>query len=293
MVLKVLGDTMKQYTFFSRDYFSNSGNFSIAGDHFVVLMNYCFQYSSYLSFRTSQPDNRIIHELKKCQIESSEIGCELENKHDRIFCNTSKEVYNTLMLCSSILLEDGYFRPAGYPEDIIFYRQDGSIFFEAINHEGEYSLFVSSEENVDAILKFGHWLAFDAFGKPEAPACEHQLPPPVPQSCILSDGLYLMLQEMRATSEKHIRSLTIQEVLQYAEDYKPQGYHSLPSSIKAVCSFLPVWYIAFKLFVLGELNAMTNDTILEALEKAGYSGTDGFIKFYELLDRYVTEICST
>ena len=45
-----------------------------------------------------------------------------------------------------------------YPEDITFYRSDGSIFFTSITHEGLLFLVPRENEDVSDILAMGNWV---------------------------------------------------------------------------------------------------------------------------------------
>ena len=44
------------------------------------------------------------------------------------------------------------------PEDLYFYREDGSLFFEAIVHEGECTLYPREGEDISKLLTLGNWV---------------------------------------------------------------------------------------------------------------------------------------
>ncbi len=43
------------------------------------------------------------------------------------------------------------------PDDIAFFRSDGSVFFSSTVHEGECSLFLKENEDLNGILSQTHW----------------------------------------------------------------------------------------------------------------------------------------
>ena len=281
---------MKLYSFFSRDYFSNNGNHSISGDHYYVLLNHCFQFSRFFSITAHKKDCILIKELEHLQVTTVPFSITQNLCNARIFYSACKQSHDILVSCGQNLLDDVYGQEEYHPENLSFYRADGSVFFEALNHEGEYCLYLRPEENIDAVLEFGHWLAMDEFGNPEAPACEHQLTP-VLRSSVLSDPLYILLQKIRYTPYSYICSSTIQELNKFIKNYRPMGFHNFPAELDSLLSFTPEWYKSFELYVLDELNSMTNTPIINAFEKAGYSDKSGFNKFYEFLDNYLSKIC--
>lgn len=44
------------------------------------------------------------------------------------------------------------------PDDLTFYRSDGSVFFSSIVHEGESTLFLRENEDLTEILSAGNWI---------------------------------------------------------------------------------------------------------------------------------------
>ena len=44
------------------------------------------------------------------------------------------------------------------PDDISFFRKDGSVFFSSIIHEGECTLFPKANEDVEGIVTSGNWI---------------------------------------------------------------------------------------------------------------------------------------
>lgn len=52
------------------------------------------------------------------------------------------------------------------PEDLYFYREDGSLFFEAIVHEGECTLYPREGEDISKLLTLGNWVKADRENAP-------------------------------------------------------------------------------------------------------------------------------
>lgn len=281
---------MKQYTFFARDYYSNSGNFSISGVHYSALLQHCFQYSYYFSLVVYNMSSPLVKSLEKCRV--AEIPPFLENfshDHRRIFYFACEESYKIISSNSENLLNDSI-QQINSTEDPLFFREDGTLFFEAICHEGEYSLFLQAEENVDDVLKFGHWLAIDDSGVPSSPARDHQLTPERAH-IIRTEEFYISLQEIRQAPYRKLTSPTLHALIEFINSYRPQNCRAFPSGINPALSFLPHWYRAFELYILGEFNAMTNVKIIDAFAQSGYDNTNGYIKFFEMLDFYINNIC--
>lgn len=44
------------------------------------------------------------------------------------------------------------------PEDPVFYRDDGSVFFSSIIHDGKCFLFPTDSENISDIVSSDHWV---------------------------------------------------------------------------------------------------------------------------------------
>jgi len=56
-------------------------------------------------------------------------------------------------------LYDWYYVPEKIcPEDLTFYRKDGSVFFSSVTHEGYCELTVRDDEDVSHIISKDHWL---------------------------------------------------------------------------------------------------------------------------------------
>jgi hypothetical protein len=176
------------------------------------------------------------------------------------------------------------------PHDPIFLRQDGSVFFHAVLHEEEYSIYTQDYEDISDVLKFGHWLPINEFGIPSALASEHQLDP-VSRKSLEEDELFTILNTIRHFPDTFLKSISISQLESFINGYRPAIYTGCKVSIPSFLSYAPLWYTSFKMYILGKLNARTNDSITHAFLKSGYSQETAFSEFFALLDYYVGNVC--
>lgn len=282
---------MKQYTYYTRDYYSNSGTYLMSKDHFYTLMQHSFHYGCYLSLVIHDPDHPVVQELQKWNIQCVPFSLKDLTYPDR------RRVYTACDDVFKILQPEfeNWRNPSctvriPHQEDVAFLRKDGSIFFDSIFHEGEYSIYPQENEPVGEILQYGHWLLIDANGSPSAPAREHQLLPRSREEIEL-DSLFVLLLNVRDNPHKYLKSPTADELITLIQNYRPPDYSTIPTDLNSRISFLPRWYKGFELFVLAEFDALTNSSIIDVLDKEGYPDQLGFAKFYDLLDGYLTKVC--
>jgi len=283
---------MYQYTFYTRDYFTNSGEYSITGEHYVTLLKHCFQFSDFFSIVIYNESYCLLQELEKWRIVDFPYPTVALTKIKwRYFYKICPEMLDAILASQHNLF--------GFPEnsqehhigDPAFLRKDGTIFFDSVILEGEYNIYPHLEEDVGDILKFEHWLPIDEFGIPESPAQEHQLMPARRQE-VTSSSLYTMLQAIRKSPSKYLAAPTIYELILFIQKYRPANCKDVFMDWFPQCSFVPPWYRAFEQYVLGELNAMTNTPVSDAFENAGYCSERGYVHFYKLLDAYLVQICT-
>ena len=279
--------TMKQYTFFSRDFFNNSGDFPISEEHYSSLLQHCFRYGKFLSLIVCRDNSPIVEELEQWRVPPFQT--ERLNQQDmRRFYVACAQVQK--IISSYNLLDYDEMLRENYPEDLVFVRADGSIFFECIVHEGEYHFYPRDEENIADVLKFGHWMPMDEHGAPEVPASEHQLIPE-PRKEIESEPFYLLLKNVQKEPYQFLSAPTITELTSFIKAYRPEGLQNLPPAIQSNVSFVPRWYHGLEMYILGKYHAMTNSTICGVLLEVEGGDAEGYRKFFEHMDYYVTNIC--
>lgn len=279
-----------KYTFYSRDYFSNRGDFQISHQHYNDIINFCYTYGdsfSLVSKNKITSKNDMFEEWRISLPEHS-----VQNKRvykSRRFYKCCEENRILLLQLADNILN----RFEVELEDLAFYRKDKSLLFSSITHEGEYSVFPLEDENVQSILRHGHWLEMVGGspyeeGLPHAPASEHVLFPQTRWN-LLEEPLYEeLIAFQRASPCKDTRD--IRSILHLIDNFCKNGPewtrdYNLPSAI----SFTPPWYSAFRLYILGALGAYTDEDVGDVIVKAGYTGSKGIQFFFACLDKFVNE----
>lgn len=287
---------MNTFTFFARDFFENSGEFDISAEHYAVLLRHCFRYGKYLSLVVYDQRSPMLSRLEPWRVLDLPFQTDnLYNIRMRRFYSACSEVHEIISSCNLLdycgkLHYDCADSQVCMPEDPMFLREDGSIFFDSIVHEGEYSFYPRPDEDIGEVLQFGHWLPMDENGRAAAPAREHQLLP-FPRSEIESDSFYLLLRKIQKTPCSYLRSATIQELDDFIESYWPEQFHDISPTRDPHVANTPLWYGGFRMYVLSACNALTNATVSEAFTQAGYGETEAYRKYFELLDDYVANTC--
>lgn len=278
---------MKQYTYFLRDFFNNCGDFPITQAHYFTILRHCFRYGKYLSLIVCRDSSPIVKELEQWRVPPFQTE-RLNHQDMRRFYAAGAQVQK--IISSYNLLDcDEMFRE-NYPEDPVFLRADGSIFFECIVHEGEYHFYLRDGENIADVLKFGHWMPMDEHGVPEVPALEHQL---IPESRkeIESEPFYLLLKKVQKEPYQFLSAPSITELTSFIKAYRPEGCEKLPPAMQSVFSFAPRWYHGLEMYILGKYHAKTNATTREVLLEAAGDEAEGYRRFFEHMDDYVGNIC--
>ena len=276
-----------QYTIFDRDVFCNSGEFVLSGAHYCTLISKCIQYSSCFSLYPCRLGDVMDKELAKWRvappIARANEGLRL------LFYKSCSETYALLNKITNSLFgwEDNTNK---YSNDLTFYREDGTVFMETLVHEGECSIYPREDENVDDLLSFGNWIFVNAQGELDAPAVQHQLPPPL-QCEVIEDPLYALLQEIRRDPENYLSAVTVEDLEQRICAYRPPWVSADAPRITPKISALPHWYLAFQAYVQGENDCSTATPVARAICRDGIDGPRGFSRFYELLDEYLETVC--
>lgn len=161
---------MDSYVFY--DEYDNE-EFDIAGEDYVNLLKTCFKYCSSFSFVIRGHNREVIKENLSHEFENFRIPVD-ENVikaylhyyslsrpsrvDDEVFCyKTCPETFKHIMDVTDSIFK--WIDAWGYinPEDLAFFREDGSIFFNSTVHEGECYLYPRPEEDVRDILSIEKW----------------------------------------------------------------------------------------------------------------------------------------
>ena len=180
------------------------------------------------------------------------------------------------------------------PEDITFYRRDGSVLFDSVAHEGECSIFPELQEDISEILEYGHWIRMEGGtvfeeGSPCAPACDHQLVPCVSWN-MFEEPLFIELRRMQFSNASRTHFICVSELVSYIDTFCRKVQYSITGDrCSPLIRYIPQWYVAFILFVLGQCHENTNTALDIALSNAGFMGEEGISKFFEYLDSFVDQ----
>jgi hypothetical protein len=151
------------YKFYDCDPFTQQTDYDICGKDYETLIDVCRRYCETVSL--SYESSRIQYPLEE-RLEPHRVTPVLpfQFKNGYYTHATGKRKY--YKLCSevvSVLLEaKGLFEWIygwGFenPTDLVFYRKDGSVFFDSFIHEGECVLLPLPTEDVSDLLKIGPW----------------------------------------------------------------------------------------------------------------------------------------
>lgn len=156
---------MKQIYFYDWDPYTNE-EFDLCGDAYKVLIDFCFAYSKTISFLgdydytiPSWLKNYEIDQPKEITVSFFELGMGKVNREELNlhFYRTCPEIHNWMLTSAKGIFEwlDGW----GFhnPENPIFYREDGSVVFCSVVHDGELCLQYREDEDVSNVLSSAPW----------------------------------------------------------------------------------------------------------------------------------------
>ena len=140
----------------------------IDGQDYWVLLKTCFHYSSFFCLRYISDLNHYPSELcnSMCCLEPYQMFSVFQLQEpmlgagcDRFtFYRCTPETLNILKRYATHMFAwNAYSENQKLPEDLIFFRKDGSVFFFQITHEKEAALFPRGRENVKPVVKKRGW----------------------------------------------------------------------------------------------------------------------------------------
>lgn len=163
------------YTFYDTNIFGDCDDeLDITGEDYKELLKVCFEYCESFSFMLWGPDLRKIEEsipeeLEEYRIEAEDNALNLYVRYSgykdvRCYCACPETHGLILGMNDSIF---SWINGWGHkkPEDIAFFREDGSIFMHCVNHDGECSLYPRSGEDIRSVLLKGRWYQLDQKNK--------------------------------------------------------------------------------------------------------------------------------
>lgn len=153
------------YVFYDTDMYYGHEEYDIRGEAYKTLMRTCCQFSSVLSLKFMHPNIAAISKLHPFEIRKPDNIPENEALQN---CYWDIRYYRACPALCDILISiaDGIFEWLhgwGFknPDDPIFYRSDGSVFFGSEIHEGVCVFNPKYGENVDDLLACVDWLTDD------------------------------------------------------------------------------------------------------------------------------------
>ena len=147
---------MKYYRFYDTDIYGKN-SYDIKGDEYKNLLEKCFKYSTALILKFKGKNISLYEELDKHKIKSLNLGDTEEIAHYR----TCPELLDLMLKSSDSIFEwiNGWDNKN--PEDPLFLRADGTIFFYSSIHNGELTLLPRQNEDVGSITKNPLWKVVD------------------------------------------------------------------------------------------------------------------------------------
>ena len=143
------------YYYYDYDDYNNE-DISIEGNDYIDLIETCFRFSSYFSFSFSSKiiEKGVVAQLVPFKQENVTHSSALEF---RCYYECTDESKRLLLTHVNSLFDwiqhDGH----DNPEDLTFYREDGSVFFWSETHEGCCAIYNDTDEDVSSVVKNRGW----------------------------------------------------------------------------------------------------------------------------------------
>lgn len=162
-----------RYTFFDTDD-TGWAEYDIKGEDYVELMNLCIKYSKTVCFRKFiqfQYNSFIPEQLEKYRLPINENTMKPyygnygpccfkdidEAKEELYLFELSEEVIEWILSATNDIWDWDCGADKPLPSDPVFFREDGSVFFDSVIHEGEIYLHPIDGEDVSSVVSKGHW----------------------------------------------------------------------------------------------------------------------------------------
>lgn len=156
---------MKKIFFYDWDPYTNEDLY-LCGDAYKALIDFCFSHSKTVSFMDYY-SNTIPSWLKKYEIDQPKeitvsyfklgMGTRDQSELNLHFYRICPEIHKWMLESANGIFEwlDGW----GFhnPENPIFYREDGSIVFCSVIHDGEIFVQYREDEDVSNVIALAPW----------------------------------------------------------------------------------------------------------------------------------------
>lgn len=163
---------MYYYTFYDTNILEDcSEENDIRGNDYRNLLKICFKYSSSFSFMIAGEgfrtiENNLPRELEEYRIEAEDSVLNLYVRYKiakDVRCYIAcPQTYELILGVNDSIFSWINGRGNKKPEDLAFFREDGSVFFHSVTHDGECSLYPRNNEDIGSVLSTGKWYLRDS-----------------------------------------------------------------------------------------------------------------------------------
>lgn len=166
------GYIMKEYIFVAHEYLEGAGA-DIKGDDLQELINVCVKYCTVLSLTYWPGQESVREKFRKYELSEEEsrpfAAVATWRTYNDDFTIITVNIFYRIcpeLIDEFLKMSDGRltgwcrFEDENYPEDPSFFREDASIFFNPVVHEGEYFLSPRDDEDVSNIVCHPGWYVY-------------------------------------------------------------------------------------------------------------------------------------
>ncbi len=162
-----------RYTFFDTDD-TGWAEYDIKGEDYIELMNLCIKHSKTVCFRKFiqfKHYSCIPEQVEKYRLPINENTMkpyydnygpycfkDIDDAKEQLYLlELSEEVIEWILSAADNIWDWDCGSKKTLIEDPVFFREDGSVFFDSIIHEGEISIYPREGEDVSSVISKGHW----------------------------------------------------------------------------------------------------------------------------------------
>lgn len=152
----------------------NGEEFDITGEDYIELMNLCIKYSKTVCFRKFvhfRYNSFVPERLEKYRLPINKNTMkpyyanygpwcfkDIDDAKEQLYLfELSKEVCEWILSTADGIWDWDCGSDKELPADPVFFREDGSKFFDSIIHEGEISIYPIEGEDVSSVVSKGNW----------------------------------------------------------------------------------------------------------------------------------------
>jgi hypothetical protein len=162
---------MNIYKFYDTD-ITGREEYDIIGSDYVQLLNTCFQYCTSVAMCICLGADIDVSEISPFQIQvTPEVkkyyhhyghfrfgDCNTIGTYKIVHYSLTPEVKAFLFSHADSVFKWTFARGNNNPDDLVFFRHDGTAFFSSVIHEGECTLHPRDNENISIIVSDPRWL---------------------------------------------------------------------------------------------------------------------------------------